>query len=315
MKNKKNDRLEIIYKQSILKSPYTERSFLYRWWIFQLERIPIIVLFVLIFAIMFAIARSNGQILWSNLLIATFVGVLYLLQIRLSDEPKDFEHDNVYYPDRPVQRGLITLTELKHTNTLVVLLFFSLAVSTRSWMIFTLACIQQSYAFLTRNEFFLRDWLRAHFLTYQFLHYIQLFILDWLTLSILDIQPVHKKLGYFVFVLLLIAMAESTRTIGNKDNQNAHDRYSNRLGTTTALLVFLSLAGVSALYTIFLTQSFHDRNIWFLLALAIAIILFLAHQYWRKPTQRNEQLLQLGALVLLLSAAITLALSPLAYAR
>lgn len=309
MKEKKTNRLETIYKQSILKPPYIGRSFLYRWWIFQSERIPLILLFILILVIMFAVARSSGHTTWLNLLTASLMGVLYMLQIRLSDEPKDFEHDNIYYPDRPVQRGLITLTELKHTNSFVILFFFILALSTRTMYIFILACIQQCYAYLTRNEFFMRDWLRAHFLTYQFLHYVQLLILNWLALSVLEIQPNQKKISYFVFIILLIAMAESTRTIGNTDNQNAHDRYSNRLGTRKALLGFLFLATTSATYTIFLTQSMHNNIAWFIPILALTVILFLGARYYYQPSKRNEQLLQLGALVLLLSAAATLATS------
>jgi hypothetical protein len=309
MKIQNTNRLETIYKQSTLKSPYTEWLFLHRFWVFQAERIPLLVMFILIFAIMFAIVRSSHQTSISNLIIATCMGVLYLLQIRLSDEPKDFEHDSKYYPQRPVQRGLITLSELRNTNNIIIIMFFVLALLTRSWTVFLLTCFQQGYAVLTRKEFFIREWLRAHFLMYQFSHYIQLLILDWLVLSVLNVQPISKKIMYFIFVILLIAMVESTRTIGNTDDQNANDRYSNRLGINKALLGFICLVAVSSGYTIFLVQSLHAHNNPVVLIPSLIFVFYTVNQYRNKPAKKNEQLLQLAALLLLLSSATTLALN------
>ena len=303
-------RLEKIYKESKLRPPYSKQSLVRRFWIFQNERIPLIVMSVISLSITAGVARANDRFQWYRVIIASLMLVLYFLQIRLADEPKDFEHDNKYYPHRPVQRGVITLKELGRLKNWVVTGFVVLAILTGSWLIFALACLQQAYSFLTRKEFFIRDWLRKHFLTYQFSHYVQLLILGWLILTVVNIQPVSDKLLYFGYVMLMTAMIESSRTIGGVDKKEAGDRYSYRLGMGVALAAFttftLSVTGL----TIYLVYRIEAGSNWlFLLIIGVLAIGWTIIKYEHHPTTKNAELMNGASLIMYVSSALTLLLS------
>jgi len=303
-------RLEIIYKESKLKPPYSKQSFVYRFWIFQNERIPLIVMAAIALSVTAAAARANDRFQWFQVTIATLMIILYFLQIRLADEPKDFEHDNEYYPDRPVQRGVITLKELSHLKNGVVASFLVLAALSGSWLVFGLACLQQAYSYLTRKEFFIRDWLRKHFLTYQFSHYVQLFILAWLILTVLNIQPLNDKFIYFAYVMLMIGMIESSRTVGGTDKSKAQDRYSYRLGIGVALASFAAFTLAVIGFTVFLIYRMQSNFGWlFLLIIGILVVGWTIIRYEHKPITKNAEFLNGASLVMFLCSAMAILLS------
>jgi hypothetical protein len=303
-------RLEKIYKESKLKPPYSKQSFVRRFWIFQNERIPLIVMAAIALSVTAAVARANNHFQWFQVTIATLMIILYFLQIRLADEPKDFEHDNKYYPDRPVQRGVITLKELSHLKNGVIASFLVLAALSGSWLVFGLACFQQAYSYLTRKEFFIREWLRKHFLTYQFSHYVQLFILAWLILTVLNIQPLHDKFIYFAYVMLMIGMIESSRTIGGTDKSEAQDRYSYRLGIGVSLASFAAFTLAVLGLTVFLIYRMQSDFIWlFLLIIGILVVGWTIIRYEHKPITKNAEFLNGASLVMFLCSAMAILLS------
>lgn len=309
MGKNENDRLKRIYGQSKLKPPYTKWSFARRFWVFQNERIPLIAMALIAFSLTTAVTKANDNFDWPKVVIASLMVILYFLQIRLADEPKDYEHDNKYYPTRPVQRGVITLKELSALKNGVIAGFLGLAALTGSWLIFLLAVFQQFYSYLTRQEFFIRDWLRKHFLIYQFSHYVQLFILAWLILSVLDIQPLYERFVYFIYSMLLIGMIESSRTIGGVDKKEAKDRYSYRLGIGLALTSFCTFTAAVAGYTIFLVYRLETDLLWPLLALGLSVIVWTVVRYIRKPVTKNAEFMNGASLIMYLCSALTLLLS------
>jgi hypothetical protein len=303
-------RLQKIYRESKLKPPYDSWPFLRRFWKFQNERIPLIVMSIVALSITTAIAGSAGTIHWPSILIASGMVVLYFLQIRLADEPKDFEHDNQFYPDRPVQQGVVTLTELARLKNVVIASFLALALLTGSWQVCFLAIIQQGYAYLTRQEFFMRDWLRRHFLTYQFIHYVQLFILVWLILTVLSIEPFNEKCIYFVYTMLMIAMIESSRTIGGTDKQKAQDRYAYRLGIGVALAAFAVTTLAVLGYTVFLLHHIQADYGWSLLLLiGLVVVGWTMIRYEHQPVMKNAELMNGASLIMFLCSALTLVFS------
>ena len=292
-----------IFRASRLQPPYDDWSLIRRFWVFQNERAPLVVLAVLAVALTVAVSSLHGNLRWPTVAVASALVVLYLLQIRLADEPKDFEHDNLHYPNRPVQRGLITLAELETFKNGVIVLFFGLAAISISWSVMLWAVILQGYSYLTRREFFIRDWLRRHFLTYQLIHYVQLLILCWLVLGVLEIAPLIERGLYFVYVMLMIGMLESARTIGGRDLQAAGDRYSHRLGVTPAVggFVLFVLAAASVAVLLLLR---HDRAVlWPILAAGSLVVGGAICRYCRRPVTRRAEALHVAALLMYLCAA------------
>ena len=303
------NRLERIYKESVVKPPYTSWSLARRFFVFQYERVPLLILAIMGVSLTYAITKLSDAVDWNSVVIASSMIVLYFLQIRLADEPKDFEHDNKHYPQRPVQRGLITLRELAYLKNIVIVAFLILAVAVGSWAVLILAIIQQGYSFLTRKEFFLREWLRKHFLTYQFSHYVQLLILGWLVLSVLSIQPLFEKGLYFGYSMLMIGLVESSRTIGGVDKKAAKDRYSYRLGITTVLTSFVVFIISVVAYTAYLVERTGRTTVWLPIIFGIGIVTYSIVRYRASPTTKNAELLNGASLIVYVCSSLTIILS------
>src|SRR5580704_1130438 len=143
-----------------------------RLWEYQAERSPFVPMVVMAAVTVGVLWRFSHTSIW-RYAISTVIVVLYLIQIRVSDEKKDFEHDNDYYKTRPVQRGLITLGELDRVKIFAIFMQLLLYASFLSPQIFLFGLVSQGYAYLTRREFFVRNWIREHFYIYNFSHYVQ----------------------------------------------------------------------------------------------------------------------------------------------
>lgn len=305
-------RIESILSESRLKPPYSHKSLITRFMIFQNERVPLLALLLVSFLLTSAISKSADLFNWKNVVISSLMIILYFLQIRLADEPKDFEHDNKFYPNRPVQRGVITLGELSIIKNIVIIVFLILSFFTGSWYVVALAFFQQLYSFLTRKEFFIRDWLRNHFLTYQFSHYVQLFILAWLVLTIIGLRPLDQKIIYFAYSMFMIALIESSRTLGGEDNKKAKDRYSYRLGTWVALSSFIFFVVIVSLFTYYLSTVFggaiNPLSIIVMTLGLIAVILSLI-KYCKKPVTKNAELLNISSVIFYICSTLAILLN------
>jgi 4-hydroxybenzoate polyprenyltransferase len=98
------------------------RPLLVRLWEYQKERIPIFALLVFASLSVGVVYKFSSMPL-QRYFVGVLIIILYLIQIRASDEKKDFEFDNIYHKDRPVQRGLVSLGELYRINVLVIVAF------------------------------------------------------------------------------------------------------------------------------------------------------------------------------------------------
>jgi 4-hydroxybenzoate polyprenyltransferase len=102
--------------------------------------------------------------------ITAFAFLSYLFELRIFDEFKDYKHDSLYYPDRPIQKGIISLHELKHIGTINFLIQGILVITFRPNIY--LFCIVQCYTLLMSRDFFIKDWLEKHFSLNILLHEI-----------------------------------------------------------------------------------------------------------------------------------------------
>lgn len=306
MDSNKHLRLKKIYKQSILKPPYTTWPFVRRFWVYQNERYPIVVFVIISGLLVLALAKIDGHFDWARIAIATAMAILYFMQIRVADEPKDYEHDNIHHPERPVQRGVITLIELNRIKLFCVSGFLVLACLTGSPLVIGLAVLQQCYAYLTRQEFFMRTWLRKHFFIYQYSHYAQLLLLAWLLVVAGGvIGSWVEQLLYIGYVLAMIAPIEASRTIGGSDEAKAHDRYSHIMGVVPALIGYLLITFITIGYTIFLIQYGGDSLNPLLLIIGLVAVTWASLRYEHAPLAKNAQILNGVSLLMYIACAGT----------
>ena len=147
-----------------------------RWWVYQRERFPVVPygLLVAVFSLSAltysALVRTQAR--WPDpgtFLVASLCAFLFFLQLRIFDEWKDYEDDRRYRPYRAVPRGLVTLNDLRKLWVLAALVQLALVL----WWGVRLAPLLIAvwgYMGLMGKEFFVREWLKAHPLSYLWSH-------------------------------------------------------------------------------------------------------------------------------------------------
>ncbi len=240
---------------------------------------------------------------WARWLVGSCVYTGVFLVLRFSDEAKDKEHDDLYYHDRPVQRGLVTLSELTVAMVVVVavLTIINLLFSTPA--AFALYLATMGYLALMRVEFFIPHLLRPRLLLYLITH--QLFV------PLLAAYVIYHEGGkvdsltgvmLLVLVLLMIMATEVARKIRptylDSTGRDTYSAYLGRPGAACFLLGVLALAQV-----LFLAVAGVPPLMGFLLLIPGAACTY----YLWKDTKRSASFV-LGATVFLLAADMLVAL-------
>lgn len=152
---------------------------------------------------------SSSRIGSSLLIAAAFL--FFMLRMRVTDEFKDRRHDNHNYPNRPVQRGLISpraLISMGVTALTLELIFAYSAgfISGQPISIFWHLAIL-GFSVLTHFEFFAKAYLEAHFNLYFFIHQLIFLLYPVWVFSIWS-TPVNPRTlaGAISFVGYMTAM-------------------------------------------------------------------------------------------------------------
>lgn len=240
---------------------------------------------------------------WSKLLsgFMTFVGIFLIL--RLSDDLKDKQHDDRYYADRPVQRGLVTTRELRVMLLISVIMLAIANVMTSTAIGFVLFLATLAYLVLMRYEFFIPDILRPRLLLYLATH--QLFV------PILIAYVIYHNGGtisgpqdalFVVLNLLMIMAVEVARKIRPTVlDQTGRDTYSAYLGHGRAVLFLLAILGAAQ----WLFYSTVRIPAWMFLLLLLPA---LVSAYYFRTDSRYSAKLVLNSTVLLLTVNMLVAL-------
>lgn len=142
------------------------------------ERFPVPVTFTLALAVAFgSYAAAQAATLEAGLpflLDGTALGgvalvFLFLLHLRVFDEHKDYALDAATRPDRPVQRGLVTLGQLRVLGAVAIAAEVVIAFlpGVGPGLLYMLVI---GYSVLMLVEFFARDWLAARIHWYALSH-------------------------------------------------------------------------------------------------------------------------------------------------
>jgi 4-hydroxybenzoate polyprenyltransferase len=279
------------------------RLFPVRLWDYQKERAPIFAMLImatLIVGIFYIFSDHNVR----NYVISIFIVVLYLIQTRTSDEKKDFEHDNKYHKDRPVQRGVVSLKELYVINISSIIPQLLLYVSFLSLRILIFGLLSQGYAFLTRKEFFVRDWIREHFFTYYATHYFQLIILNLAILTI--VKPTGVAWWILIaFVMLNIIIVELGRKMFAVEDDTTDDTFSAQLGHKGSA-VTTSLFALTITLIAFYFINLHGQRYIYIIApiIGMGVVFNSAYHYAIEPDRTGSKNIRNASILMLLTATV-----------
>jgi 4-hydroxybenzoate polyprenyltransferase len=235
------------------KSDWTIRraSLPARWLAYIAERFPVLAYGLLIFS-----CYSSNQFLAHVLTapgepmrydLSSLVGALAVLgvflHLRIFDDHKDFADDCRYYPDRALQRGLVSLRDLKLLLAGVIAAELALAAVCGPGAVVSMLLVL-AFSLLMLKEFFAREWLKQRFLLYASTHML---ILPLLAIAIFSFAtggyPWQAPAWYWVYSWVGFCVAfnwEVSRKIRAPEEEiDGVDTYTKRFGTYGAAYLVL----------------------------------------------------------------------------
>lgn len=290
-----------------MKTERDKRPLIARLWTFQAERAPVIVL-VTMASLTVGVFATFAHFSLQSYIVSVMIVYLYLIQTRTSDEKKDFEHDNQFHPNRPVQRGVVSLDELAIIGRVVIVSQLVLYASFGSIPILLFGFASQAYAFLTRKEFFVREWLRNHFFTYYFTHYIQLVILNFAILNIINPAnvPFWQLAGFMMLNTILIELG---RKMFATEDDTTDDTFSAQLGHKGSALAF-ALFGLTITLSAYYFISQNAHRLIFVIApvLALGFVINSAYHYAIESNRANAKNVEYSAALLVITGMLSVIL-------
>ena len=205
------------------------------------ERFQIIPLSILVASdilVIYRITYDQNILIWKYVISFIFV-ILYLFHNRLADDRRDFDFDNKFYPNRAVQKGLISLKQINHLSYIAILFMVIIAgiFSFLSLTIFTLLIL---YTLIAKKDFFLpKGFKEKHLFGYNFLNMLQILSLQiFIYVSIIDsLDFTHFIYSHILFVFILSIQVEISRKI-KPEKSLANDLYSDRMGMGRTILLW-----------------------------------------------------------------------------
>ena len=107
---------------------------------------------------------SGGVRFGVNALMGAATIFLFFFHLRVFDEHKDNADDHTYHAERVLQRGLVTLRDLRVIGVFGIALEFVFAALVGPAALLSLA-IAFVYSLLMLKEFFVGRWLKRHFIS------------------------------------------------------------------------------------------------------------------------------------------------------
>jgi 4-hydroxybenzoate polyprenyltransferase len=236
----------------------------------------------------------------------------FFLHIRIFDDHKDFVSDCRYFPDRVLQRGIVTLTHLKWLLAAILIVECTAAAvcGIATWLAWLGAL---AFSLLMLREFFLGAWLRERFLLYATVHMLIIPVLTAVIWSFATgrffwtappLYWLYSAAGY----LLAFNWEVSRKIRIPKDEIQGVDSYSARLGTYRAAWLAQALRFVSTVlvaivaYQLDLSFLFYGILLVLLLVCSIGLVQHLVF-----TSSKSAKLLEVYAGVYILAFDLALA--------
>ncbi len=171
--------------------------------------------------------------------------LLFFWHLRIFDEHKDFAEDSRFHSHRVLQRGVITLAELRILAAIAIAAEFALAAAAGVAAMTGLA-MAFAFSLLMLKEFFAAAWLKRHFLVYATSHMLLMPLLSLMVFSFATRQMpwrappvfwVYAFVGFFVTFNVEV----SRKIRAPEDEVEGLDSYSKIFGTYGAAWIVLGL--------------------------------------------------------------------------
>lgn len=228
-----------------------------RLWIYQAERLPLartatLLAFFTASSINVSAALAGVPRPGLAAYLVAFLGAfVFFAQLRACDEIKDAEDDARWRPERPIPRGLVSLSTIVTIGAALSLVSIAAALAYWPPLLWPLALVWAWMALMTA-EFFVPAWLKARPLAYLVSHMLIMPLID-LFVTACEWLPRASAPATGLWVFLLLSFVNGCiLEIGRKIYAPESERpgvetYSREWGLERALAVWSACLNVSAL--------------------------------------------------------------------
>ena len=236
---------------------------------YLLERFQIIPLSILVASdilVIYRITYNQNILIWKYVIYFMFV-ILYLFHNRLADDRRDYDFDKKFYPNRAVQKGLISLRQINNLSYITIFLMVIIAGSF-SFLSLAIFIILILYTLVAKKDFFLpKDFKEKHLFVYNFLNMLQILSLQiFIYVSIINsLDFTHFIYSHILFVFILSIQVEISRKI-KPEISLANDFYSDRMGMGRSIILW----GVFGIFSII-----NSAYLAYIIGIQLNTILFL----------------------------------------
>jgi 4-hydroxybenzoate polyprenyltransferase len=276
-------------------------TFLKRFNVYQKERFPFVVLLSTTIAVALSSSTVTGENTdWEKIIAASIIGLAYLFHIRVIDEIRDRDHDIIYYPNRPIPRGIISLSELKLMDWCAMGIIIFIAIESNA-LAASLASLCLIYSFFASKEFFLEAKIKSKFFFYNAINLLQMIFLQFLVYSLFfpEWYEITIVWIHWLFIVANIILLEVLRKIKiAKEESLGKDTYSWHLGFKRSLFFFLVISLLS--YATFLWLFVTIKTSFIMLSIsggAMILLLLSEAIHYHKQSKKTEKKLHLATLI------------------
>ncbi len=191
-----------------------------------------------------ALSRPGEPMRYDFSSLCGFLTILcFFLHTRIFDDHKDYAADSRFFPDRVLQRGVVTLGELKFLAALAIVLEFACAIVCGPAALVALS-VAFAFSLLMLKEFFVADWLKKRFLLYASVHMLIMPLLAMTVWSFATKQYFWEiPLWYWLYSMVSFFLAfnwEVSRKIRVPEEEiEGVDSYTRLFGTYGAAYLVL----------------------------------------------------------------------------
>lgn len=283
---------------SYSKSP----SLIHKLYIYQEKRFPIVFLMLSIFPVILssAVIVTQGKINLLQVFLAFIASLCYFLHIRIIDDFRDFDHDNLCHRDRPVQAGIISLDELRKVDFIMILVFLIISIFSNLYSLI-LAVLLLIYTYFARNDFFMSKKIRKYFYLYNVINLFQMIILQIFIYLFFSKSLYFNSLlaFHFFFIITGTLIFEFLRKLKTPELEGTgKDTYSWYMGFGKAIIFYLLLFFLNTfLFFKIINFTYIDLNIFmFVLLFFILLSLLFSYLFWIKKSDNMNKMLQIISL-------------------
>ncbi len=254
---------------------------------------------------------GQEAILINHMTIIGFVTVLgMLLLMRIFDEFKDLETDKVLFPERPIQRGAVKLSDIRWVGIVTAAVMATCNI-TLGWVIWTFLAMMifglLSYKWFFYKERISKDLIMALITHQPFALFMNVYIVS-ISMYIIDVQHVDLQLIIPIIIFFLPFTAwETSRKIRAEGQETDYVTYSKLLGPRRATLIPLLSLVIALGLTLWLGIVL-QFDLWYFILIGVLLIIvgwyhirFMIH-----PISSNNTLHKISGVVCTLVFSIFL---------